>query len=194
MYYVLYTPPTQAAPPAMSQKPCSPNPQIMSRGGLRVGGWVELGHWECTNIRALRHSLFVHFVPIAAPSTESGPFGDIEYSHKHHRTTLCSCVIQFQNKSQRKNRNWTRHLRMEVKLWFLWSKSFAETEIEFNIFFSNKSLVSAEWGGSAIPWRVLVQHFIGIQCQHVQSDFCQLVKRYFWKLFNDDTSCDGRGT
>ena len=45
--------------------------------GRVESGWVELGHWECTNIRALRHSLFVHFVPVAAPSTESGPFGDI---------------------------------------------------------------------------------------------------------------------
>ena len=62
---------------------------------LRLGG---------QNIRALRHSLFVHFVPIAAPSTESGPFGDIEYSHKHHRTTLCSCVIQFQIKSQKEQK------------------------------------------------------------------------------------------
>ena len=102
--------PTQTAAPAV---PIHQSPQIMSQGGLRVGGrkWVgnirALGVCVSTNIRALRHSLFL----AAAPSTESGPFVHIEYSH---RTTLCSCVIQFQIKSQK--RNVLRNLKMEVKL------------------------------------------------------------------------------
>ena len=72
----------------------------------------------------------------------------------------------------------------------IFSSSFAATKIEFNIFFSNKSLVSAlgewspQWGGPTILRRILGQHV-----NELQSHFWRLVKSYF----NDNPSCAGGG-